>query len=87
MIADRAYLESFGIFGQKSMTGAELWSYLAEEIDIESEFSDTLKAIVKNGSLATRILKSLAGRVTKGNLAEVYRELTDCLKENRLFLP
>ena len=87
VIADRAYLESFGIFGQKSMTGAELWSYLAEEIDIESEFSDTLKAIVKNGSLATRILKSLAGRVTKGNLAEVYRELTDCLKENRLFLP
>jgi len=87
VITDRTYLESFGVLGQESMTASELWGYLAGQIDIEAELSGTLKAIVKEGSLATRILKRLAGRITRGNLAEVYRELAYCLKEKRLFLP
>jgi hypothetical protein len=87
VIKDRAYLENFGIFGQERITAAELWKYLAGQIDIETELSGIFQAIVKNGSLATRILKALAGRVTRESLAVVYRELADCLTENRLFLP
>jgi len=87
IISDRAYLENFGISGQDSISAAELWEYLAEEIDIEKELAATFAAIVKNGSLANRILKSLAGEITKKNLKNVYRELSECLKENRLFLP
>ena len=86
-ISDRAYLESFGIAGQSSISAAELWSYLAEQIDMEHELAANFAAIVKNGSLANRILKSLAGEITRQNLKKVYRELSDCLKENRLFLP
>ncbi|MGB6289634.1 MAG: glutamate-cysteine ligase family protein [Desulfobulbales bacterium] len=87
VISDRAYLESFGILGQETVSVADLWSYLAGQIDIEKDLAATFAAIVKNGSLSSRILKSLAGEITRRNLAKVYRELSGCLQENRLFLP
>ena len=87
VISDRAYLESFGIFGQASLSTGELWSYIAGQINIEKKLAAPFDAIVKNGSLSSRILKSLDGKITKQNLERVYRELSDCLKENRLFLP
>jgi len=87
VIADRAYLENFGISGQARLSAGELWHYLAEKIDIEKELSATFVKIVENGSLANRILKSMGGEISKQNLKETYRKLSDCLKENRLFLP
>lgn len=87
VIEDRAYLEGFGLDGQKSMTAGELWNYLAGEIAIEKELAETFNDIVKNGSLANRILKSLDGEVTKQNLEREYRKLAECLKNNSLFLP
>ena len=87
VIADRTYLESFGIEGQESISAAELWNHLAGEIDIEDELAATFHVISKSGSLANRILKSLGGDTGKHNLKKTYRELSDCLKENRLFLP
>jgi carboxylate-amine ligase len=87
VISDRSYLETFGIFGGDSVSAAELWSHLAGQIDVEKELAATFYAIVKNGSLANRILSSLSGEITRQNLKKVYRELSDCLKENRLFLP
>lgn len=87
VISDRAYLESFGIIGRKSLSVTELWDYLAREIEIEAELAADFQAIVQHGTLANRILKSLAGEITKENLKMVYRELADCLKENRLFMP
>jgi len=86
VITDRSYLESFGIFGKDAMTAAELWSCLAGQIDIEQELAETFNDIVRHGSLANRILKSLAGEITRQNLKKVYRELSGCLQENRLFL-
>ena len=86
VISDKAYLESFGLAGQGSISAANLWCYLAEQIDIENELAATFAAIVKQGSLAKRILKSLGGEITRPNLKKVYRELSDCLRENRLFL-
>jgi carboxylate-amine ligase len=85
VISDRAYLENFGIAGQGSLTAADLWCYLAEQIDIEKDLAACFETIVQKGSLATRILKSLDGEVTRQNLRKVYRELSNCLKENRLF--
>ena len=87
VVADRAYLESFGIYGQSRVTAGELWSHLAGQITLEEELAGTFQTIVRKGSLANRILKSLAGPVTRAGLASVYRELSDCLRENRLFLP
>ena len=86
IISDRAYLESFGILGQDSISAGELWSYLAGQIKVEEELAAPFEAIVKNGSLSNRILKSLAGAITRQNLKQVYRELSDCLKENHLFM-
>jgi len=87
VISDRAYLETFGVQGQDSISAAELWSHIAGQIDIEQNLAATFYAIVKNGSLANRILKSMGGEITRKKLQKVYRELSDCLKENRLFLP
>ncbi|MFC1844155.1 glutamate-cysteine ligase family protein [Thermodesulfobacteriota bacterium] len=85
VISDTAYLENFGVFGQNRMSAGELWSYIAGQIDVEEELAATFQAIVKNGSLSNRILKSLAGEIRRQNLVKTYRELSDCLNENRLF--
>jgi carboxylate-amine ligase len=87
VISDRNYLESFGLGGQDRLSAGELWSYLAGQIDIEDELAATFHTIVKNGSLSNRILKSMNGEITRQNLKKIYRELSGCLKENRLFLP
>jgi len=87
VISDRAYLENFGVYGQASLSAAELWRHIADQIDIERELAATFNDIVRNGSLANRILRALAGEITKENLKTVYRELSGCLKINRLFAP
>ena len=85
VISDTAYLENFGVFGQNRMSAGELWSYITGQIDVEEKLAATFESIVKNGSLSTRILKSLAGEITRQNLEKTYLELSDCLNENRLF--
>jgi carboxylate-amine ligase len=87
VISDRAYLESFGIQGQDSISAAELWSCLAGQLEIEWELAATFADIVRHGSLAKRILNTLAGGVTRQSLTRVYRQLSGCLQEDRLFLP
>ena len=87
VISDTAYLESFGLNGRKTISAGELWQYLAGQVEIERELAATLADIVNYGSLSSRILRSLAGEVTRKNLERVYRELTGCLRQNRLFLP
>ena len=87
VISDRAYLESFGMIGQNAVSAGELWNYLADQVVIEKGLAPTFASIVRNGSLASRILKSVTGEITKENLKTVYRELSVCLKDNRLFLP
>lgn len=86
-ISDGAYLESFGISGRESISAGELWNFLAGQVEIEKGLAPTFLTIVEHGSLASRILKSMVGGITKENLKKVYRELSNCLKENRLFLP
>lgn len=87
VISDRIYLESFGIDGLSRISAAELWDYLAGEVDIENDLAVDFQSIVKNGTLANRILKALAGDISKKNLENVYRELAGCLRGNHLFLP
>jgi carboxylate-amine ligase len=87
VISDRTYLECFGIIGQKSISAAELWSHLSGQIAVEKELGPVFEDIVEHGSLARRILTSLGGEITRPKLQKIYRELADCLEENRLFLP
>jgi len=87
VISDQAYLEIFGIRGRQSISAAELWSYLAEQIKVDEELAGSLQAIIQHGSLANRILKSLPDDINRHSLATVYRELAACLRDNRLYLP
>jgi gamma-glutamyl:cysteine ligase YbdK (ATP-grasp superfamily) len=87
VIADRNYLENFGICDQKHMTAGELWMYLSEKLFIDYVLSVTFNEIVKNGSLAKRIVKSLNNEITRQNLKRVYQKLSECLQKDSLFLP
>ena len=87
VISDRGYLESLGVRGWDRMAAGELWRHLANDIEIESELVKALIDIVQNGSLASRILKAVGGELTRPVLEKVYRELSFCLAENRLFWP
>ncbi len=44
-----------------------------------------LEIILSEGTLATRILKRLGQEFTHERLISVYRELAQCLQENRQF--
>ena len=87
VITDSGYLEVFGLAGQRALSAGELWSHLAGQIDIEEELAPTFNTLVGKGSLSSRILRALNGKITRKNLAAVYRELSECLKKNSLFLP
>jgi carboxylate-amine ligase len=87
VISDQGFLECFGIRGGQSLTAKEVWSSLAEQVEVDKGLAGPLQAIIRHGSLANRILRSLPADITRPALAGVYRELAACLDEDRLFIP
>jgi len=51
------------------------------------KFNPQLKTIINEGTLSTRILRSLAGDVSLPKLMETYKRLAGCLGENKMFQP
>ncbi len=73
---------------QDKITAGELWEYLIDElVPHNSPWLETLEAISTHGTLSTRILKATGAQPEQGSIAQTYRNLIDCLKNNRLFLP
>lgn len=89
-IADRAYLELFGMPRCKDCTVQELWMHLAESIlptlpPQEREMLAPLNVILNHGPLSRRILRALGGQVTRKRLHTVYGRLCDCLAAGKMF--
>lgn len=85
-IVDPDYLAYFG-WNDGICTAAQLWQRLAEEFPVsEKPLADALEVILREGSLASRIVRTLRGDVS-GRLSAVYRELCDCLRDGRSFKP
>lgn len=91
VINDVEYLRALGWKTGKPCTARELWRNIAGRIQFESEeLRQAALRILDGGSLSTRILRAL-GMPPKGSephrdeLARVYRELCECLAENRMF--
>ena len=88
-IENADYLKMFGVEG-KSITAKKLWAHLIkvaqnyypEEVEA---WMPQLKVIMEQGTLATRILNSVSGEYSEGNINLIYRELSDCLKYNEMF--
>ena len=89
-IADRAYLELFGMPRCARCTAEELWTHLAESVlptfpAQEREMLAPLNVILDQGPLSRRILKALDGQVTRERLRAVYGKLCDCLAAGEMF--
>jgi len=98
MIDDRDYLESFGIRSRSARAG-EVWRDLVEssvagDADFTSRWSSVIDTILREGPLARRIIRAVAGdepsvaarlSLPRERLHDVYAELCDCLRENRTF--
>lgn len=87
LIANRAYLELFGLDADRCRAG-ELWAHLrAATLDDEPpDVAAALDLILERGVLARRIMIAVGPEVRAEALAEVYDELCRCLLEGRGFV-
>ncbi|HEU4929215.1 MAG TPA: glutamate--cysteine ligase, partial [Candidatus Krumholzibacteria bacterium] len=98
VITDRDYLEALGIRSRSASAG-EMWrdlveSSVAADADFTSSWSSVIATILREGPLARRIVRAVAGdepsvaarlSLPRERLHEVYTELCECLHANRTF--
>ena len=80
-IANSRYLAEFGFKGE-SASAIELWKFIIDQTDFKN---DAIEVILKEGSLATRILKAVENDFSESNLRSVYKKLGQCLAKNESF--
>lgn len=87
-LEDAAYLEALGLAGASTRVG-DLWRALLDRhlatLPEAGDWLPVLETILAEGCLARRLLRRIGGDLRRDHLREVYRELCDCLQENRLF--
>ena len=83
------YLNVFRFPGKKASVG-ELWSYI---LQLNVDAGNTMKrwkpeidVILKQGSLSQRIISALNGDYSRDNIISVYKKLSTCLEQNKMFL-
>jgi gamma-glutamyl:cysteine ligase YbdK (ATP-grasp superfamily) len=89
VIREREYLAMFGYPGA-ACSAAELWQHVVGELWIASRpaiepWLDPLTVILREGTLARRLLRATGSSPSRGRLTEVWRELADCLAAGRMF--
>ena len=89
IVRDRKYLAMFGLPNTASATAGDLWRHLLQQcaagVDATGLLPDTAAAMLRAGSLSTRILKAMKGDFRRERLRGVYQELCDCLARGKLF--
>ncbi len=84
------YLALFGI--KEFATAQEVWAEIFHRLlkpghtSLE-KWEPELEVILKEGTLSDRILKSLSGDTSKENIIKVYKKLSWCLAQNKIFVP
>lgn len=91
VIIDNAeFLQVFGFTGARA-SAVELWSHIGNRLMRNGNVAVStgrreLDVILKEGTLSQRIIKALSGDYSKENIVRVYRQLSDCLAQNKMFL-
>jgi glutamate---cysteine ligase / carboxylate-amine ligase len=89
-IVNKEYLSLFGLSKSKYTSG-ELCRFIYKELIPDYEFSQESKSVLElifeEGPLGRRILNALPDQFTKKELFKVYRQLSDCLRNGKAFVP
>lgn len=87
VISNLDYLQLFKV--SNSIAVQELWQYLFEltKKDIHESHHEALSYMLKEGTLATRILKAMNNNFSETHMTSVYKHLADCLNKNKMFKP
>jgi gamma-glutamyl:cysteine ligase YbdK (ATP-grasp superfamily) len=87
-ITDATYLRQLGIAAGNGRTGAEVWQELVEITGARQHLCNEEAAALDNmltrGPLARRIVRALHS--ADANLNDLYRQLSNCLAQNRGFV-
>jgi carboxylate-amine ligase len=89
LVEDRDFIKTF-VAREESMSAGELWAGILDRLiylgnDALRQWKPELDIILKEGTLSTRIMKSLDGDNSHEKISEVYRQLVDCLAQNKMF--
>ena len=65
----------------------EVWSQLIEQVssELDNTTQKALETILSQGNLSDRLLCAIGGDYQHQTLTALYRQLTDCLLENKQF--
>ena len=88
VIANRDYLLMFGMMKQDQMSASKLWQHLFVELydELSEECRTHIGHILEHGCLASRILARTGKRPDRDRTMAVYRDLAQCLAEERPFV-
>jgi glutamate---cysteine ligase / carboxylate-amine ligase len=90
LIDNTEYLRLFGFHRASVCTSGVLWSYLIERLwklypSLLEPHQAALSGIIRNGTLATRILRACGKNPDRSTIEYVYRQLCRCLAQGKLF--
>ncbi|MBZ9728992.1 glutamate--cysteine ligase [Salegentibacter sp. JZCK2] len=86
-ISNKEYLRIFGL--SQTIEIKEIWRILFSKVkrNMAYKHQESIKFLMNNGSLSTRILKSIGDDFSEENIRKTYLKLADCLEENEFFKP
>lgn len=90
IIQNTSYMDVFGYPGKSAQAG-ELWRYLVEWSIKDSNTSiqhwrPQLDVLVNEGTLSSRIVKSLGADPSVEQMQRTYKRIAACLAQNKMFL-
>lgn len=89
VIDNTDYLKVFG-FPERSATAGELWRHIVDRMvrsgnGAMENWKREIDVILTEGTLSQRILRALGKDHSADNIKKVYRQLSGCLAQNKMF--
>jgi len=86
-IADHQYFAALGMADATPCLASTLWYRLLDATPPENAgiYQNALDIILEQGCLGERIMRAIDGNFSRAHLMTCYRELCQCLAEDRLF--
>jgi gamma-glutamyl:cysteine ligase YbdK (ATP-grasp superfamily) len=90
IIDNAEYLAAFGI-KDSALKASEVWQHILEDIvrsgnKVLENWRKELDVIILEGTLSSRIMNALGQNYSKENILNVYKRLSGCLAQNKMFL-